>query len=62
MLLNVDAHNVSIQNVKVSKHERECHITYSVTKRTASQNVKCTLRKHYKMFCIGIRFVTLYFM
>jgi hypothetical protein len=41
MLLNVAAHNVSIRNVKSSKHER--HITYSVTKRTASQNVKCTL-------------------
>jgi hypothetical protein len=46
MLLNVAAHNVSIRNVKVSKRER--HITYSVTKRTASQNVKCTLRKRYK--------------
>ncbi len=41
MLLNVADHNVSIRNVKVSKRER--HITYSVTKRTASQNVKCTL-------------------
>jgi hypothetical protein len=30
MLLNVAAHNVSIQNVKVSK--REHHITYSVTR------------------------------
>ena len=32
MLLNGDAHNVSIRNIKVSKHER--HITYSVTKYT----------------------------
>ncbi len=49
MLLNVAAHNISIQNVKVSKCE--CRITYSVIKRTASQNVKCALRK---------RFVTVY--
>jgi hypothetical protein len=48
MLLNVAAHNVSIQNIKVSK--REHYITYSVTKRTASQNVKCTLCNHYKSF------------
>jgi hypothetical protein len=34
MLVNVGVHNVSIRNVKVSK--REHHITYSVTKRTAS--------------------------
>jgi hypothetical protein len=34
MLLNVAAHNVSVPNVKVSKRER--HITYSVTKSTAS--------------------------
>jgi len=34
MLLNVAAHNISIRNVEVSK--RESHITYSVTKRTAS--------------------------
>jgi hypothetical protein len=60
MLLNVAAHNVSIQNVKVSKRER--HISYRVTKRTASQNVKGTLRKHYKTFCNGIRFATLYIM
>ena len=32
MLLNVAAHNVSIQNIKMSKRER--HITYSVTKHT----------------------------
>jgi hypothetical protein len=32
MLLNVAAHNVSIQNLKVSKCES--HITYSVTKHT----------------------------
>jgi hypothetical protein len=38
MLHNVAAHNVSIQNVKVSKRKR--HITYGVTKRTASQNVR----------------------
>jgi hypothetical protein len=41
MLLNVAAHSVSIRNVKVSKRER--HITYSVTKRTASQNIQCIL-------------------
>jgi hypothetical protein len=64
MLLNVAAHNVSIRNVKVSKlvSKRERHITYSVTKRTASQNIKCTLRKRYKTFCNSICFVTLYFM
>jgi hypothetical protein len=60
MLLNVAAHNVSIRNVKVSK--REHHITYSVTERTASQNVKGTLCKRYKKFFNGIRFVTLYVM
>ncbi len=60
MLLNVAAHNVSIQNLKVSKRER--HITYRVTKCTASQNVKCTLRNRYKTFCTGINFVTLYIM
>ncbi len=60
ILLNVAAHNVRIQNVKVSK--REHCLMYSVTKRTASQHVKCTLRKHYKMFCNGICFVTLYVM
>ncbi len=32
MLLNGDAHNVSIPNIKVSKRER--HITYRVTKHT----------------------------
>jgi hypothetical protein len=32
MLLNVTAHNVSIQNIKVSKRER--HIKYRVTKHT----------------------------
>jgi hypothetical protein len=43
VLLNVAAHNISIRKVKVSK--REHHITYSVTKCTASQNayVMCTL-------------------
>ncbi len=60
MLLNVAAHNVSIQNVKVSKHER--HIMYSVTKRTTSQNVKCTLCNCCKTFYNGIRFLTLYVM
>ncbi len=49
MLLNVAAHKVRIWSIKVSK--RVCHITYSVTKRTASQTVKCTLHK---------RFVTVY--
>jgi hypothetical protein len=39
---------VSIQNVKVSKCER--HIIYRVTKRTASQKVKCTFCKCYKTF------------
>ncbi len=48
MLLNVAAHKVSIRNVKVSKCER--HIMYSVTKRTASQNVMCTLCKVHFMF------------
>jgi hypothetical protein len=57
---NIAAHNVSIKNVKVSKRER--HITYSVTKRTSSQNVKCTLRNVHFMFCNSIRFVTLYVM
>jgi hypothetical protein len=38
MLLNIAAHNVSIQNVKVSKRERQ--ITHIVTKRPASQNVR----------------------
>jgi hypothetical protein len=60
LLYNVAAHSVSKQNVKVSKRER--HITYSVTKSTVSQNVMGTLRKHYKMFCTGIHFVTLYIM
>jgi hypothetical protein len=60
MLLNLAAHNVSIRNVKVSK--RKHHITYSVTKRTATQTVKCTLCKRYKTFCNSIYFVivTLY--
>ncbi len=57
MLLNIAAHIVSTRNVKVSK--RECHMTYSVTKRTASQNVKYTLRKRYKTVCNGKHFVTL---
>jgi hypothetical protein len=60
MLLKVGAHNISIQNVKVSKRER--HIMYSITKRTLSQNFKCTLCNRYKMFCNGRRFVTLYVM
>jgi hypothetical protein len=46
MLLNVAAHNVSIQNVKVSKRQR--HITYGVTERTASQIVQCTKRRRQK--------------
>jgi hypothetical protein len=58
MLLNVAAHNISMRNV--SKHE--LHIMYSVTKRAVSKKVKCTLRKSYKTFCNGIRFVTLYVM
>jgi hypothetical protein len=60
MLLNVAANNISIQNVKKSKHERQ--ITYSVKKRTVSQNLKCTLRNCYKTLCNGIRFVMLYIM
>jgi hypothetical protein len=52
MLLNVAAHNVSIRNVKVSKRER--HIKNSVTKRTASQNVKYT-------FCDVVLYVTFTF-
>jgi hypothetical protein len=58
MLLNVDAHNVSLQNVKVSK--RESHIMYSVTKIHCF--ICCTLRKRYKTFGNGIHFVTLYVM
>jgi hypothetical protein len=57
MLLNVAAHNVSIQNVKVSKRER--HITYSVTRRIASQNYKCTVCNVHFTFCDGKHFVTL---
>jgi hypothetical protein len=60
MLLNVAAHNVSIQNVKVS--QREHHIMYSVTILTAPQNMKCTLHNCYKTFCNNIHFVTLYVM
>jgi hypothetical protein len=60
MFLTVAAQNVSIQNVKVSKRER--YLTYSVTKRIASQNVKCTLGNCYKTFCNGTHFVTLYIM
>jgi hypothetical protein len=52
MLLNVAAHNVSIRNVKVSKCER--HLTYTVTKYTASQ----TLSGHYVI--VTKRFVTVY--
>ncbi len=65
MLLNIAAHNVSLQNMKVSK--RECHITYSVTKCTASQNFKCILRTRYKRFCNvytfcdAVRYVTFTF-
>jgi hypothetical protein len=47
----------SMQNVNVSK--REHHIMYSVTKRTASRNIKCTLRNRYKTFCNCIHSVTL---
>ncbi len=54
MLLNVTAHNVSIQNIKVSKHER--HIMYSVTKHTY---VLLSLHNVHFTFCNGIRFVTL---
>jgi hypothetical protein len=38
LLHKVAAHNGSIRNVKVPKRER--HITYSVTKRTASHKVE----------------------
>jgi hypothetical protein len=47
MLLNKAAHNVSIQNVKVSKRER--HITYSVTKNTASYTFGTSLLKVRKI-------------
>jgi hypothetical protein len=60
MLLNIAAHNLRIQNVKVSKCER--HIMYSVTKHTAKESVKWTLCKRYQTFCNGICFVTLYIM
>jgi hypothetical protein len=65
MLLNVAAHKVSIQNVKVSKHER--YISYSVTKLTALQKVKCTLCNSLQnfllryMFCDTVRYVTFRF-
>jgi hypothetical protein len=64
MSLNVAAHNVSIRNVKMSKRER--HVTYSVTKRTASQNLKCTLRNvHFAFvtytFCDVVCYVTFMF-
>jgi hypothetical protein len=60
MLQNVAAHNI-----RVSNYER--HITYSVTKRTASQtlNAKCTLSNLYKTLCnftLVTHFVTLYVM
>jgi hypothetical protein len=57
MLLNVAAHNVNIQNIKVSKRER--HITYSVTKHTYILEY---LRNVHFTFCNGIRFVTLHVM
>jgi hypothetical protein len=57
MLLNVAAHNVSIQNIKVSKRER--HITYSVTKHAFGLK---RLRNVHFTFCNGIHFVTLYVM
>ncbi len=61
MLLNIATHNVSMRNVKVSKRER--HITNSVTKCTASQNVKCTLHKRHKKytFCDALLYVTFTF-
>jgi len=52
MFLNVGAHNVSIQNIEVSKSEY--HITCSITKHTASQNVKCMY------ISVTKRFVTVY--
>ena len=60
MLQKVAAHNI-----KVSNYER--HLTYSVTKRTASQtlNAKCTLSNLYKTLCnftLVTHFVTLYVM
>jgi hypothetical protein len=58
MLLNVAAHNINIQNVKVSKRER--HITYSVTKRTASQNVQHHKTLSALYVSIIKHFVTLY--
>jgi hypothetical protein len=53
MLLNVAAH--SIRNVKVSIRER--HITYSITKHTASH-----ISFVHFLFFNGIHFVTLYVM
>jgi hypothetical protein len=51
MLLNVAAHNVNVQNLKVSKRER--HRSQNIhTFYNADVNV------HFK-FCNGIRFVTL---
>jgi hypothetical protein len=54
MLLNVVAHNLSIQNIKVSKNER--HKTYCVTKRFVTLT-QCAL-----YICNGIHYVTLYVM
>ncbi len=48
MLLDVAAQIVRTQNIKISKHKR--YITYSVTKRIASQNVKYTERKRQKTY------------
>jgi hypothetical protein len=46
MLLDVAAQIVRTQNVKISKRKR--YITFSVTKRIASQNVLYTKRKRQK--------------
>ncbi len=56
MLLNVAAHNVSIQNVKVSKCER--HRTYSVTKRYTFL-WRCTLCNIYVMKTLRFGTLTL---
>jgi hypothetical protein len=58
MLLNVAAHNVETEKCQnVNRHK-----TYSVTKRTVSQNVLCHLRNVHFAFCNSICYVTLYVM
>ncbi len=64
MLLNVAAHNISIQNVKVSK--REPNITYSITKCTASKKLSAHYISITKRFetdydLCAVRYVTFTF-